>query len=67
MKANEILSMKATEVDTKVANIFFNFFCKHFNVNEIEKSLAKKNFESLRKMDITLDLALNTSIALARM
>ena len=67
MKANEILSMPANKVNARIATAMFNFFIKHYNVGELETRLAWRNFESLQKMDISLDLALNTSIALARM
>lgn len=67
MTAKEILSMPANKVNGRTATALFNFFIKHYNVCELETRLAWRNFESLQKMDISLDLAINTSIALARM
>lgn len=66
MNVNEILAQPAKSVKANVATALFNFFIKHYNVGELETRLAWTNFEKLQKMDISLDLALNTAIALAR-
>lgn len=66
MKANEILALPARQVESRWAIAFFNLFVKHFNLTDEEIPKAWSTFERLQKMDITLDLALNTAVAMAR-
>lgn len=67
MTATEILSMPANKVSARLATAMFNHYIKHYNMKTNEATLAWRNFEKLQKMEISLDLALNTSMALARM
>lgn len=67
MTAKEILSMPVNKVSARMATAFFNHFVKHYNLDTNEIRNAWRDFEKLQTMEISLDLALNTAIALARM
>lgn len=66
MNANEILASKVSTIKSNVCVMFFNEFIKHYNLNEQHAGEAWTMFEKLSTMDITLGLALTTSVSLAK-
>lgn len=63
--ADWLLEEKIQDVELDVRKDFFNGFARHYNVTEDKKESARKTFEKLCTLDVTLGLALSTAFALA--
>jgi len=66
MKANEILKMDVTTVSNEIAYAFFCEFSKHYNLTDEQETKAFANFDELKKMNISLGLALTTAISVSK-
>lgn len=66
MKANEILKMDVTTVSNEIAYAFFCEFSKHYGLTDEEEAKALADFDELKKMNISLDLALITAISVSK-
>ena len=66
MKANEILKMDVTTVSNEIAYAFFCEFSKHYDLTDEQETKALADFDNLKKMNITLGLALTTAISFSK-
>ncbi len=65
--AEKILSLNVKQVAECTRKVFFNEFAKHYNLNKEQIADAMGMFNTLKKTDITLNLALITAVTFARM
>lgn len=66
-KIEKLLKTDAKKVNTEMSYMVFLKFAEHFKINEETEAKAWEDFLKLKEMGISLELAINTSIALARM